>query len=116
MLRAATVHTVTAIGIDMGKNTLHMIGLDPRGAIVLREKVSRGRITSRLANLPPCLIGIEAGMATHYVARELARRGCNKVKAHELGRECKDWHLVGSVATPADSGMEWWREPAISGL
>jgi hypothetical protein len=39
-------------------------GLDPRGAIVLREKVSRGRITSRLANLPPCLIGIEAGMAT----------------------------------------------------
>ena len=56
MLRAATVHAVTAIGIDMGKNTLHMIGLDPRGAIVLREKVSRGRITSRLANLPPCLM------------------------------------------------------------
>ena len=75
MLRAATVHAVTAIGIDMGKNTLHMIGLDPRGAIVLREKVSRGRITSRLANLPPCLIGIEAGMATHYVARELAVLG-----------------------------------------
>ena len=46
-----------------------------RGTIVLREKVSRGRITSRLANLPPCLIGIEAGMATHYVARELAVLG-----------------------------------------
>jgi hypothetical protein len=29
-------------------------------------------ISSRLANLPPCLIGIEAGMAIHYVARELA--------------------------------------------
>jgi hypothetical protein len=27
--------------MDMGKNTLHMIGLDSRGAIVLREKVSR---------------------------------------------------------------------------
>ena len=39
------------------------------------RKVSRGRITSRLANLPPCLIGIEAGMATHYVARELAVLG-----------------------------------------
>ena len=69
MPRTATVHAVTAIGIDMGKNTLHMVGLDTRGTIVLREKVSRGRITSRLANLPPCLIGIEAGMATHYVAR-----------------------------------------------
>src|SRR6201993_5317327 len=75
MPRTTTVHAVTAIGIDMGKNTLHMIGLDARGAIVLREKVSRGRITSRLANLSPCLIGIEAGMATHYVARELAALG-----------------------------------------
>jgi transposase len=54
------VHAVTAIGIDMGKTTLHMVGLDSRGAIAVREKVSRGRIASRLANLPPCLIGIEA--------------------------------------------------------
>src|SRR5262245_35220460 len=59
----------------MGKNTLHMVGLDSLGAIVLRERVSRGRITSRLANLPRCVIGIEAGMATHYVARELAALG-----------------------------------------
>ena len=58
----------------MGKNTLHMIGLDARGGIVLREKVARGRITSRLAN-STLSIGIEAGMATHYVARELAVLG-----------------------------------------
>jgi len=75
MPRKSSVCTVTAIGIDMGKTTLHMVGLDSYGAIVLREKVSRGRIASRLANLPPCLIGIEAGMATHYVARELAALG-----------------------------------------
>jgi transposase len=68
---AATVaHT---IGIDTGKNTLHLIGLDDKGAIVLREKVARGRITARL--VPRCLIGIEAGMATHYVARELSALG-----------------------------------------
>jgi transposase len=73
--RTTTLHAVTAIGIDMGKNTLHLIGLDARGAIVLREKVARGRIALRLANLPPCLIGIEAGMATHYVAREVAALG-----------------------------------------
>ena len=70
-----STRAVTAIGIDMGKNTLHMVGLDSLGAIVLRERVSRGRITSRLVNLLPCLIGIEAGMATHYVARELAALG-----------------------------------------
>lgn len=63
------------IGIDTGKNTLHLIGLDEKGAIVLRERVSRGRIVARLANAPRCLIGIEAGMATHYVARELIALG-----------------------------------------
>jgi transposase len=77
MPRTTTLHAVTTIGIDMDKNTLHLIGLDARGAIVLREKVARGRIALRLANLPPCLIGIEAGMATHYVARELAALGHN---------------------------------------
>jgi len=75
MPRKSSVRIVTTIGIDMGKTTLHMVGLDSCGAIVLREKVSRGRIVSRLANLPSCLIGIEAGMATHYVARELAALG-----------------------------------------
>ena len=69
MPRRSTVHAVTVIGVDLGKNTLHLVGLNSFGAIVLREKVSRGRITLRLANLPPCLIGIEAGMATHYGPR-----------------------------------------------
>ena len=67
--------TVRTIGIDTGKNTLHMIGLDEKGTIVLREKVARGRIATRLVNVPQCLIGIEAGMATHYVARELTALG-----------------------------------------
>src|ERR1700720_952654 len=69
---ATVAHT---IGIDPGKNTLHLIGLDDKGTIVLREKIARGRITSRFANVPRCLIGIEAGMATHYVARELTALG-----------------------------------------
>ena len=68
---AAVAHT---IGIDTGKNTLHLIDLDDKGAIVLREKIARG-ITTRLANVPRCLIGIEAGMATHYAARELSAVG-----------------------------------------
>ena len=56
-----------------------MVGLDEKGAIVLREKVSRNRITARLVNMPPYLIGIEAGMATHYMSRELVALG-HKVK------------------------------------
>src|SRR5271165_2392498 len=65
----------STIGIDTGKYTLHLIGLDDQGMIVLREKLARGRIGGRLANVPPCLISIEAGMGTHYVARELISLG-----------------------------------------
>ena len=68
---ATVVHT---IGIDTGKNTLHLIGLDDQGQSFW-EKIARGRIAARLANVPRCLIGIEAGMATHYVARELGALG-----------------------------------------
>ncbi len=71
MSREIDVVAVSTIGIDTGNNTLHLIGLDRHETIVLREKLARGRIRCRLANVPPCLIGIEAGMATHFVAREL---------------------------------------------
>ena len=39
---------VRTIGIDNGKNALHTVGLDEKGAIVLREKASRHRIGARL--------------------------------------------------------------------
>jgi hypothetical protein len=39
------------IGIDIGKNSFHVVGLDDRGAIVLRQKWSRGQIEVRLANI-----------------------------------------------------------------
>ena len=49
---------IAVIGIDIGKNSFHAVGHDARGAIVLRQKWSRGQVEARLANLPPCLIGI----------------------------------------------------------
>jgi transposase len=75
MSRKTDAVVARTVGIDTGKNTLHLIGLDDKGAIVLREKLIRGRIAARLANVPKCLIGIEAGMATHCVARELIALG-----------------------------------------
>ena len=40
---------IAVIGIDIGKNSFHVVGLDDRGAIVLRQKWSRGQIEVRLA-------------------------------------------------------------------
>src|SRR5262249_39497342 len=75
MSKQTNAIAISTIGVDKGKNTLHLVGLDRQGMIVLREKLARSRIGTRLANVPPSLIGIEAGMATHYVARELLAHG-----------------------------------------
>ena len=66
---------VTVIGIDIGKNSFHVVGLDNHGAMVLRQKWSRGQIEARLANLPPCLIGIEACVGAHHLSRKLKALG-----------------------------------------
>jgi transposase len=66
---------VAVIGIDLGKNVFHVIGLNKRGAIVLRLKLSRSQLEARLANMPPCLIGMEAGVGAHHLARRLKALG-----------------------------------------
>ena len=53
---------VAVVGIDIGKNSFHVVGHDARGAIVLRQKWSRGQVEAR-ANVPPCLIGMELAPA-----------------------------------------------------
>jgi transposase len=45
--------TIAVMGIDIGKNSFHVVGLDQRGAIVLRQRWSRSQIETRLANMGP---------------------------------------------------------------
>jgi transposase len=66
---------LAVIGIDIGKNSLHTVGLDQRGAIVLRQKWSRGQVETRLANMPRCLIGMEACIGAHHLSRKLQTLG-----------------------------------------
>jgi hypothetical protein len=44
----ASTNVIATIGIDISKNALHVIGLDGKGAITLRQKLSRGQISARL--------------------------------------------------------------------
>jgi len=66
---------IAVVGIDIGKNSFHVVGQDERGAIVLRQKWSRGQVEARLANLPPCLIGMEACVGAHHLSRKLKALG-----------------------------------------
>jgi transposase len=67
--------SVAVVGIDIGKNSFHIVGLDDCGAIVLRQKWSRGQVEARFANMPSCLIGMEACVGAHHLSRQLKGLG-----------------------------------------
>ena len=75
MSRSSSSAAIATLGIDLGKNSFHLVGQDERGAIVLRIKLSRTQLTQRLANIPPCLIGMEACAGAHHIGRQLQALG-----------------------------------------
>ena len=75
MSRSSFSAVIATLGIDLGKNSFHLVGQDERGAIVLRLKLSRPQLTQRLANIPPCLIGMEACAGAHHIGQQLQALG-----------------------------------------
>ena len=66
---------VTTIGLDIAKNSFQVHGADASGRTVLRKKLGRGSVLRFFANLPRCVVGLEACGGAHYWARELAELG-----------------------------------------
>jgi transposase len=66
---------IAVVGIDIGKTSFHVIGLDHRGAVVLRQRWSRSQVEARFANLTPCLVGMEACVGAHHLSRKLKALG-----------------------------------------
>lgn len=71
---------VCTIGLDIAKNVFQVHGVDEGGKSVLRRRLRRNQLAAFFANLPPCLVGIEASGGAHYWARVLRRAG------HEVRR------------------------------
>lgn len=66
---------ITTVGIDLAKNVFQVHGVDERGKVVLRRTVKRADLVKLFANMPACLIGLEACGSAHYWARKLGALG-----------------------------------------
>ena len=73
----ATEMKVTTIGIDLAKNVIQVHGVDERGKAALKKQLKRAQVAAFFANLPPCLIGMEACASAHHWARKLESFGHN---------------------------------------
>ncbi len=66
---------VRTIGIDLGKRTFHLIGLDQHGKVVTKKCLSRPQLIVFTADLRSCLIGMEACCGAHLLGASLAGQG-----------------------------------------
>ena len=67
--------SVATIGLYIAKSVFQVHGVDAAGQVVVRRRLTRGRVLMFFEKLAPCLVGIEACSSSHYWARELAARG-----------------------------------------
>lgn len=66
---------ITTVGIDLAKNVFQVHAVDQHGKVALKKQLKRGQMAEFCANLPPCLIGMEACGSAHYWARKLQALG-----------------------------------------
>ena len=66
---------ITTMGIDLAKNTFSLHGVDASGHVVVRRTVSRVRLMAEIAQLPPCVVGMEACSGAHEWARQIQALG-----------------------------------------
>ncbi|MHB8347635.1 MAG: IS110 family RNA-guided transposase [Acidiferrobacterales bacterium] len=66
---------IKTLGIDIGKSTFHLVGYDGHGHPVLQQKLTRETLMRFIANLPPCLIGMESCPGSQHLARCFLEQG-----------------------------------------
>ena len=67
--------TIATIGIDLGKNSCSLAGLDGAGAVALRRRLTREGVVAFLVGLPPCVVAMEACCGAHHLGRLFAAQG-----------------------------------------
>ena len=66
---------VERIGLDIAKSSFQVHGVDAYSKVVIRKQLTRGKVLTYFAQLPSCLVGVEACGGAHYWARELGKLG-----------------------------------------
>ena len=67
--------SLTVIGVDIGKELFHLVGLGVDGKIAFRRRIRRLSLKEAFEKLPPCIVGMEACLSAHFVSRTLRALG-----------------------------------------
>ena len=105
---------ITTVGLDLAKNVFHVVGFDERGREVKKKRLRRGQVLEFFAQLPRCLIGMEACGGAHYWGRCLRELGhevrlvpAQHVKAYVQGNKNDYNDARAIVAAMGRSGLRY---------
>jgi hypothetical protein len=76
---------ITTIGLDLAKSVCQIHAIDAGGQVAMKKKLRRAEVLKVFADLPPCLVGMEACATAHYWAREIGALG-HQVRLMPPGR------------------------------
>jgi transposase len=66
---------LAVIGVDIGKEVFHLVGLGIDGKTAFRRRIRRLGLKDAFEKLPPCIVGMEACLSAHFVSRTLRTLG-----------------------------------------
>jgi transposase len=66
---------ITTVGVDLAKIVFQIHGVDARGKVGIRKQLKRSQVIGFFAQLPPCLVGMEACGGAHFWERKLTGLG-----------------------------------------
>ena len=66
---------IAMLGIDLGKNSCSLAGLDASGAVVMRKKMTREGVVAFTSQLAPCIVAMEACCGAHFLGRTFVGQG-----------------------------------------
>src|SRR6478735_5965639 len=66
---------IAVLGIDLGKNSCSVVGLDASGRVVLRRRLQREGVVKLAAELPHCVVAMEACCGAHHLGRLMRDMG-----------------------------------------
>ncbi len=69
------INELMSIGIDIGKDTFHLVAFDPEGHLVMCKQIKRLALIATFEKLPRCVVGMEACLSAHFVSRTLRNMG-----------------------------------------
>ncbi|TCQ72441.1 hypothetical protein EDF68_1214 [Ochrobactrum sp. BH3] len=91
--------TIVILGVDLGKTSCSVVGVDATGAVVARRTMRRQTLIDYVMKLPTCVVAMEACCGAHHLGRLFAAQG------HEPRRVCRRPFGLSYAAMAGASSM-----------